>query len=253
MKLHLIVSCYNAGRWIERCLGSVLLQTFSNWKLVVVDDGSVDDTASRVARFCAADSRISLLSRGARQRSHLANQCAGIEESRPDEEDVIVILDGDDWLPDPGALEFLVKRYSETACWMTYGSYQSWRGDDQPLVVEPCSSYSEDVLRQGTFRRDTWRATHLRTFKYWLWLRIDQRRSFYTPEGKMVSCCVDLAVMFPLLEMSRLRALFIRRVLLTYNRLNPSGFEGKPEAQAELGRMSAFLRSLDPYSPVLRN
>jgi glycosyltransferase involved in cell wall biosynthesis len=56
-----VIPAYNAAGSIETTLISVMKQTHRNLEIVVVDDGSTDDTAAIVARFAAKDSRIRLL------------------------------------------------------------------------------------------------------------------------------------------------------------------------------------------------
>jgi len=54
----IITPAYNAGDYINEAIGSVLFQTYPNWELIVVDDGSTDDTAEIVKNYSARDSRI---------------------------------------------------------------------------------------------------------------------------------------------------------------------------------------------------
>lgn len=54
----IIMPAYNAGKYIGDSIRSVLAQTYQNWELIVVDDGSTDDTASVVGQFVNDDSRI---------------------------------------------------------------------------------------------------------------------------------------------------------------------------------------------------
>lgn len=54
----IIMPAYNAGKYIADSIRSVLAQTCSNWELIVVDDGSTDDTASVVQQFASRDSRV---------------------------------------------------------------------------------------------------------------------------------------------------------------------------------------------------
>lgn len=49
---------YNAGKYIGESISSVLKQTYTNWELIVVDDGSADNTASIVNEFIKNDPRI---------------------------------------------------------------------------------------------------------------------------------------------------------------------------------------------------
>ena len=59
MRIGIVIPAYNAGTWIAEAIGSVLMQTHQDWRLVVVDDGSTDTTSGIVASF--ADSRITLI------------------------------------------------------------------------------------------------------------------------------------------------------------------------------------------------
>jgi len=54
----IIMPAYNAERYIADSIKSVLAQTYANWELIVVDDGSTDGTAAVVQEFAARDARI---------------------------------------------------------------------------------------------------------------------------------------------------------------------------------------------------
>jgi glycosyltransferase involved in cell wall biosynthesis len=54
----IILSTYNRGHLVKRALASVLAQAYRNWELIIVDDGSVDDTALVVIPIVKSDPRI---------------------------------------------------------------------------------------------------------------------------------------------------------------------------------------------------
>ena len=54
----IILPTYNRARLINRAVDSVIHQTFSEWELIIVDDGSKDDTFSKVRDIVASDPRI---------------------------------------------------------------------------------------------------------------------------------------------------------------------------------------------------
>lgn len=54
----IILPTYNGGKYIKRAIESVMTQTFSEWELLVIDDGSTDDTERIVKEFASKDSRI---------------------------------------------------------------------------------------------------------------------------------------------------------------------------------------------------
>lgn len=85
----IIVPAYNQERYIREAIDSVLNQTYNNWELVIVDDGSVDRTASIVRSF--ADSRIKYFYQDNRGVSEARN--SGIAHSAGE---LVAFLDADD-------------------------------------------------------------------------------------------------------------------------------------------------------------
>jgi glycosyltransferase involved in cell wall biosynthesis len=97
VRIGVVIAAYNAEPWIADAIASVLRQTHSDWRLVVIDDGSSDGTGATVSTF--ADTRICLVRQpnagvsAARNRGRLALPAA----------DACLFLDADDWLA-PDAL-----------------------------------------------------------------------------------------------------------------------------------------------------
>lgn len=56
--ISVVIPAYNAGKTLERTMRSVMTQHYRNWELIVVDDGSKDDTAEIISRLAAEDDRI---------------------------------------------------------------------------------------------------------------------------------------------------------------------------------------------------
>ncbi len=89
-----IIPTHNYGRFLAEAVESVLGQTFVDFELIIVDDGSTDDTAYVVKPFLK-DQRISYIYQDKRGPSSARN--AGIREARGE---FIALLDADDvWLP----------------------------------------------------------------------------------------------------------------------------------------------------------
>ena len=57
-KISVLIPTYNYGRFLPEAIESVLAQEFQDFELLIVDDGSKDDTAEAVAPYCARDKRV---------------------------------------------------------------------------------------------------------------------------------------------------------------------------------------------------
>ncbi|MBC7784019.1 MAG: glycosyltransferase [Burkholderiales bacterium] len=106
--ISIVMPAYNVGRFIEDTLQSVLDQTERDWECIIIDDGSTDDTVSRLQRFVDADPRFRLLRQQNSGQSKARNR--GKDAANPSSQ-FICFLDSDDvWFPDAlaqlrGALE----------------------------------------------------------------------------------------------------------------------------------------------------
>ena len=60
--ISIIMPAYNSEQWIEAAIQSVIVQSYADWELLVIDDCSNDSTAERVKRIAATDKRIRLIS-----------------------------------------------------------------------------------------------------------------------------------------------------------------------------------------------
>lgn len=57
-----ILPCYNDGKWLDESIRSIVDQTYQHWELLIVDDGSTDETARVTKQWCERDSRVGLIS-----------------------------------------------------------------------------------------------------------------------------------------------------------------------------------------------
>lgn len=61
--ISVVMSCYNAQRWLAESIESVLNQTWRDFEFIIVDDGSIDETSRIIRRYAAQDPRIVQLSK----------------------------------------------------------------------------------------------------------------------------------------------------------------------------------------------
>lgn len=109
MKISIVITAYNVGKFIERAVKSVLSQTYKDIEVVIVEDCSTDNTKEIIEQLAKEDDRIKII-------YHIENKGAGwgrrdgIEASTGD---YFITVDGDDWL-DETFIESLVKKAEES-------------------------------------------------------------------------------------------------------------------------------------------
>lgn len=99
--ISVIVAAYNIEAYIERGVRSVCAQTYRNLEIIVVDDGSADDTGRIVDELAGEDDRIQVIHEVNGGLAHARN--TGIARARGD---YVGFVDGDDWI-DPDMYEKL--------------------------------------------------------------------------------------------------------------------------------------------------
>lgn len=93
-KISIVIPAYNASAFIDRTVESVKQQSYSNWELIIVNDGSKDNTGAVIDRFATKDNRIRTIHK--ENGGEVSARKAGVENSTGE---WIMFLDADDILP----------------------------------------------------------------------------------------------------------------------------------------------------------
>ncbi len=101
-KFSVIVPVYNVEEYLEECVNSVLNQSFADFELVLVDDGSLDNCPEMCDSYARADSRVKVIHKQNGGLSDARN--AGLESARGE---FVVFLDSDDYWNQKDGLEIL--------------------------------------------------------------------------------------------------------------------------------------------------
>jgi glycosyltransferase involved in cell wall biosynthesis len=92
-KISVVIPVYNAEKYLDRCIKSILKQTYSNWELIAVDDGSADNSLSILKHYAKQNHQINVL--------HQENKGAGLARNLGIERitgDYLVFIDADDYV-----------------------------------------------------------------------------------------------------------------------------------------------------------
>lgn len=104
-KVSVVVPIYNPGKKLMKCIKSILTQTFGEIELILVNDGSTDNSLKICERYKQKDKRIVVIDK--ENEGSIATRRVGVEASKSD---YIMFVDSDDWI-DKNAIKLL---YEET-------------------------------------------------------------------------------------------------------------------------------------------
>ena len=213
----IVIPSYNNSAYCERNLRSVFDQIYDNYRVIYIDDASTDDTFDKVSLLVQSlhqEKRVQLI-RNADNRGALANLYHAIHSCNNDE--IVVTLDGDDFLAHENVLNKLNRAYANPDTWMTYGNFVDYPTYTQKPVL--CKKVPSYIVNNNSFRKHEWMTSHLRTFYAGLFKKIKLHHLLYN--GRFFPMAWDLSLMLPMLEMSGKHAVFIKDILYLYNRTNP--------------------------------
>ena len=239
-----VIPAYNSEEWVKRTIQSVKEQEYDNYECIIVDDISTDDTWE-IIQETATGEKFKII-KNTEKKYALRNIYDCINSCNPEPDDVIVVLDGDDWLSTNYVLANLNKHYHQKDTLVTYGSFVRYP-DGQ--IGQESSKYPPSVVENNSYRKDTWRASHLKTFRNWIWQKVDAK-DLQDKEGSFYEISYDQAMMLPLLEMAGPRAKYIEEVLCVYNLGNPNAVnktraKKQYNTMLEIRKKSAYKRLSD--------
>ena len=94
MKISIITASYNYEKYIKETIESIINQTYTNWELIIIDDGSKDNSIEIIKEYCKKDERIKLFQHEKGINKGLAETLKlGISKAQSD---WIIFLEADD-------------------------------------------------------------------------------------------------------------------------------------------------------------
>lgn len=126
MKVSVVIPVYNVKPYLERCVDSVLRQTYKDLEIILVDDGSTDGSGELCDDIATQDQRIQVIHQKNQGLSGARN--TGIRHAQGD---FLIFMDSDDeWLLDDG-LEKLLQKSNVVTDLILFKAIDIWRGNNQ--------------------------------------------------------------------------------------------------------------------------
>jgi hypothetical protein len=202
-RIEVVVTGRDLPQFAARAIESVRWQTGGiEAGLIWRDDASAPDVRDRL-RTWVEGARGTFLA--GEERLFQVGSLDRAIRGRGAPDDIVCLLDGDDYLL-PHALRTVAETYRDPEVALTWGSClvdldvyrdMAYFG---PGVAHSNTPYPPEVWAARAFRRDVFRCFHLRTFRRWLWERIDPR-DLRRPDGSAVRGSGDAAFLYPMLEL----------------------------------------------------
>ena len=234
----IVTPSYNNKEWCKRNLESILSQEYSNYRLIYIDDASTDGTGALAREYieqCKQSER-TLFIQNKESIGALANFYQAIAQCDPRE--IVVEVDGDDWLANTQILAYLNEVYQDPEVWVTYGQFVLYPTGQQGWAA---------TVPQNIYKRKyRWLTTHLRTYYAGLFHKIKKQDLIYA--GDFFSMSGDLARMFPIVEMAGSHSRYISEVLYVYNIASPLNDHTKNRKLQE--NLEMIIRTKKRYQAI---
>lgn len=246
MRTIAVVPSYNCPEALENCLSRLEQEDSLDGAVVINDATPLPEHGVVAERYCTANGWTLITNTVNMKAPYTIKQ--GIAASGADPDDIIFLLDGDDFLV-PGAPNYIKQVYFEhPQLWLTYGSYQPYPN----WTTEPHPSEYPTLVRWGRdFRNDVCRFNHPITFRRFLFDALADT-DLQQDNGQWFQDGYDQVIMMPMLEMAGPdHYAFLTEILYYYNAENPLS-ESKLIAQKEMFPHSEQVRSRPKKAQLIR-
>jgi glycosyltransferase involved in cell wall biosynthesis len=212
MKISIITASYNYAEYIEETINSVINQSYQDWQLIIVDDGSSDNSVEIIKSYCEKDSRIKLFqhagesNKGLKETlllgiSHACGDWIAFLESddffAPDNlikkleiiekcPDVKLVFNKVDFLWDENRKKSHQKIFENTQEKLSKMSFPRNMFKDfyinNMILTFSCVMVEANILRNANF------STPVDTFlDWWLWIHLAYKNDFYYIDEELTS------------------------------------------------------------------
>lgn len=240
--IHIVTTLYNAEHYIERCIGSIMGQKHREFKCYITDDMSTDLSVDKVKSMISGDDRFILIEN--KEKHYQPGNYDQVIRLNPNikNDDIIVEVDGDDWLPDSKVLERVNKIYENKDVWIANGRFKYANGG---------VGFASPPKNIDNIRNETFTASHLRTWRAFLWRNIKQK-DLKDENGEYWKVAGDLAFMFPMIEMAgQQHYKFMEDINYIYNSENP--LNDHKVNLSSVNKIVLKIRNKPPYSKLFKD
>ena len=204
----IVTTCYNCESFIKECIESVFDQKQSDWEMYIFDDASTDNSVE----VANGDTRIKIIENKINRGAIYNKTYNFIRHAKPDDEDIIVTLDGDDYLGSQYALCYLKKIYSG-GYWFSYGGFIA---SEKSFYDSAAPDHLTPIDWNRSLRNQRFCITALRSHKFFLLKNLRDKDLRYR-SGMLFKFPEDIILNIPMAEMAgEDKCFFLKEKIYSY-------------------------------------
>ncbi len=209
----ILTGFYNAEEYIERALGSIMGQSYTDYTCYITHDLSTDNSVVLIKDMIKDDPRFILIDDN-EKKLYQAGNFDKVIRNNPNisDDELLIEVDGDDYLPDSNVFKRINELYLDSDVWIANGCFKYTNGS---------LGFSSKQQNFDNLRGNNFTASHIRTWRAFLWRAIKEE-DLKDENGDYWQWSGDLCFMYPMLEMSgEEHYRFMTDINYVYNAENP--------------------------------
>ena len=141
-KISVIIPVYNVEKWLNKCIDSILNQSYENFEIILVNDGSTDKSKDICDKYSKEDNRVKVFDILNSGQSVARN--IGLKEAKGD---YILFIDSDDYISDKAIIEKFINILDNNEYDFIYTSYCRFEdGNDEKITeILPINLTNDDI------------------------------------------------------------------------------------------------------------
>lgn len=200
MFFSILIPVYNTSEYLHECLESVLLQTFKDFEVVLLDDGSTDNSPEICDEYARRDPRVRVVHK--ENEGLMMTRRRGFKEAKGD---YFICVDSDDKLYDDKALEKIHKVIAEKNCDLVIYNYMYGAGGKREEKVREVFDYPDGHIFEGEQKAEVYDKLLTTNYMNNIWIKCPSRKivdidTDYSVYKERIRRAEDLFQSFPMLS-----------------------------------------------------
>lgn len=245
-KISVIIPVYNTEQYLEKCIQSVLDQTYTNLEIICVDDGSTDNSGAILDAFAKKDERIKVIHKENEGVSEARNTALCVATG-----DWIGFVDSDDYIDADMYGTMLEANEQQEADIISCGYYLEY--EDRCVVAENKKCVPTYAVDTREFLKYVYERDNYKGVASYLWTRLLRRGLVYNEDEKLVrlfskefDVSEDLVFLAELMRDSK-KSLYVDKPMYHYLQRENSACHDEEKQLSGLSWIRAYLKILEIF------